>query len=67
MYLNSKPSNIRSGYTIVEAMIAISLLMLGVAAAAALAMTMVDSEDINARAARGLNGKRTPFGFIIWA
>ncbi len=43
------------GYTLVEAMVAISLLMLAVAAAAALSMTLVNQEEINARAARALN------------
>ncbi len=44
-----------NGYTIIEAMVAVSILMLGVAAAAALSMTMVTQEDINARAARAIN------------
>lgn len=54
----SLPGPIRrnvKGYTIVEALVAISILMMGVAAAAALSMTMVTQEDINARAARAVN------------
>ncbi len=43
------------GYTFIEAMVAISILMIGVAAAAALSMTMVTQEEINARAARATN------------
>lgn len=43
------------GYTIIEAMVAISLLMLAVGAAASLSMTMVNQEELNARAARALN------------
>ena len=42
-------------YTIVETMVAISLLMLGVGAAASLSMTLVKQEEINARAARAVN------------
>lgn len=54
MYILCK-SQSSSGYTIVEAMVAVSILMLGVAAAAALSMTMVKQEEINARAARAVN------------
>lgn len=43
------------GYTIIEAMVAISLLMLAVGAAASLSMTLVNQEELNARAARALN------------
>ena len=42
-------------YTIIETMVAVSLLMLGVAAAASLSMTIVRQEEINARSARAIN------------
>jgi type II secretory pathway pseudopilin PulG len=44
-----------AGYTIIEAMVAVSLLMLAIGAAAALSMSLVNQEEINARAARALN------------
>lgn len=42
-------------YTIIETMVAVSLLMFGVAAAAALSNTIVQQEEINARTARAVN------------
>lgn len=51
----SRHQGLADGYTLVEAMVAISLLMMGVAAAAALSMSMVNQEEINARGARALN------------
>lgn len=53
--LSSPDCRCQRGYTIVEAMVAVSILMLGVAAAAALSMTMVTQEDINARVSRAVN------------
>ena len=54
MYIPCKSKD-SAGYTIVEAMVAVSILLLGVAAAAALSLTMVQQEEINARAARAVN------------
>ncbi len=44
-----------SGYTIIETLVAVSLLMFAVAAAASLSVTLTKQEEINARAARALN------------
>ncbi|CAN5408096.1 hypothetical protein BH09VER1_BH09VER1_09830 [soil metagenome] len=43
------------GYTIVEALVAAAILVIGVAAAASLALTMVSQEESNARVARAIN------------
>jgi len=42
-------------YTIIEAMVAAGILLIGIAAAAGLALTMVSQEEANARVARALN------------
>lgn len=42
------------GYTLVETLVAVSILLLGVAAAASLTLTMSTQEEINARVARSL-------------
>ncbi len=43
------------GYTLVETLIAAGLLLFGIAAAAALSLTMVSQEEANARVARAIN------------
>lgn len=43
------------GYTLVETLLAAGILMVGIAAAASLALTMVSQEEANARVARALN------------
>lgn len=48
-------SHRNSGYTIVEAMVAVSILLMAVAAAASLSMTMANQEELNARGARAVN------------
>ena len=45
----------RRGYTIVEALIAAGILVIGVAAAASLSLTMVSQEEANARVMRAIN------------
>lgn len=45
----------RSGYTIIEVMVAAGILVIGIAAAASLALTMVSQEEANARVARAFN------------
>jgi len=45
----------KSGYTIVEVMVAAGILVIGIAAAASLALTMVSQEEANARVARAFN------------
>ncbi len=45
----------RAAYTIVEALVAAGILVMGIGAAAALAITMVAQEEANARVARALN------------
>ena len=55
MKLHMKLTFRSRGYTIVEAMIAISLIMLAVAAAASISMTIVRQEEVNARAGRAMN------------
>lgn len=42
-------------YTIIEAMVAAGILLIGIAAAAGLALTMVSQEEANVRVARALN------------
>lgn len=42
-------------YTIVEALVAAGLLLIGIAAAACLALTMVSQEEANARVAQAFN------------
>jgi type II secretory pathway pseudopilin PulG len=44
-----------AGYTIVEALVAAAILVIGVAAAASLSLTMVSQEEGNARVARAIN------------
>jgi type II secretory pathway pseudopilin PulG len=43
------------GYTLVEALVASIILMIGISAAASLSLTMVAQEEINERTGRGLN------------
>lgn len=43
------------GYTLVEALVASIILMIGISAAASLSLTMVAQEEINERAERALN------------
>ena len=53
--MTSKNHHRRGGYTIVEALVAAAILVIGVAAAASLAFTMVSQEEGNARVARAIN------------
>lgn len=43
------------GYTLVETLVAVSILLMGVTAAASLTLTMSTQEEINARVARNLH------------
>jgi len=45
----------RAGYTLIEVLVASAVVLLGVAAAATLSLTMVAQEEANVRVARALN------------
>jgi type II secretory pathway pseudopilin PulG len=51
IYRNRRPG----GYTLVEALVASIILMIGISAAASLSLTMVAQEEINERTGRALN------------
>lgn len=53
--MTSKFQRAFAGYTIVEALVAAAILVIGVAAAASLSLTMVSQEEGNARVARAIN------------
>ncbi len=45
----------RAGYTLIEVLVASAVVLMGIAAAAALSLTMVAQEEANVRVARALN------------
>ena len=53
--MKKTPCRATSAYTIIEVMVAAGILVIGVAAAAALALTMVSQEESNAQVARAFN------------
>lgn len=53
--MTSKARSSSAGYTIVEALVAAAILVIGMAAAASLALTMVSQEEGSARVARAIN------------
>ncbi len=50
-----KPAAGRRGYTLIEALVASSILMIGVAAAASMSLSFVTQEEISERSARAFN------------
>lgn len=55
MKTNSIKRALRSGYTLVEVVVASSVLMIGVGAACVLSLTMIGQEEMHVRVARGVN------------
>ena len=55
MKTNSIKRALRSGYALVEVVVASSVLMIGVGAACVLSLTMIGQEEMHVRVARGVN------------
>ena len=55
MTFSIHPGKHANGYTLVEALVASVILMIGISAAASLSLTMVTQEEINERTGRALN------------
>jgi len=55
MKVHSQNNRARRGYTLIEALMASAILMIGVGAAASMSLTMVTQEEINERTVRSMN------------